>query len=114
VAKKRRPARSTRKGTSARTPGKRKAPAKRSTKRAAGKRAARSVTSGQSLNLKELRKQVALAVSALSVRVAKSPAGESKLDDTRRRLSQWMTDIDDICTPEEEEICGPSMDLPWP
>jgi hypothetical protein len=115
VAKKRRPARSTRKASSARTPGKRKAPAKkRPTKRPTGKPASRSVTTGPSLNLKELRNQVALAVSALSLRRASSVAGESKLDDTRRRLSQWMTDIDEICTPEEEEICGPSMDLPLP
>jgi hypothetical protein len=25
-----------------------------------------------------------------------------------------MTDIDEICTPEEEEICGPTMVFPLP
>ena len=68
----------------------------------------------RSLNLKVLRKHIALAVSALSRKVASSPAGELKLDDTRRRMSQWMSDIDDICTPEEQEICGETMDLPIP
>ena len=111
MAKKRRPVRSTRKATSAGRPAKRKA---------ASRKGARKAPSGastkvpKSLNLKVLRQHIALAVSALSRRRAASPGAESKLDDTRRRLSQWMTDIDDICTPEEHEICGDSMDLPIP
>jgi len=109
VAKKRRPARSTKKASSARAPKK-----KKTAKRRVRKPAARGVVAGESLNLKELRARLALAVGALTKKVGSTPAAESKLDDTRRRLSQWMTDIDDICTPEEEEICGPSMDLPIP
>jgi hypothetical protein len=61
-----------------------------------------------------LRKHIALAVSALSKKVGATTAAEAKLDDTRRRLSQWMTDIDDICTPEEKEVCGDTMDIPIP
>lgn len=112
MAKKRRPVRSTRKATSARRPAKRKA-ASRQTKKGA-RQAPASAKAPKSLNLKVLRQHIALAVSALSRRRAASPGAESKLDDTRRRLSQWMTDIDDICTPEEHEICGDSMDLPIP
>lgn len=109
MAKKRRPVRSTRKATSAgRRPATRKAASKKRARPAPGAKGPRS------LNLKVLREHIALAVSALSRKRAASPAVESKLDDTRRRLSQWMTDIDDICTPEEQEICGDTMDLPLP
>ena len=111
MAKKRRPVRSTRKAVSARRPAKRKAAARKGARKAP--RAA-SAKAPKSLNLKVLRQHLALAVSALSRKRAAAPAVESKLDDTRRRLSQWMTDIDDICSPEEQEICGDSMDLPLP
>jgi len=111
VAKKRRPVRSTRKATSGRKPVKGKAASKKPARKPMRALAAEVPTS---LNLKVLRGHIALAVSALSKRVGSTPAVEAKLDDTRRRLSQWMTDIDDICSPEEQEICGPTMDLPIP
>jgi hypothetical protein len=112
VAKKRRPVRSTRKATSARRPAKRKGGSKKRARRVPTRALAAELPTG--LNLKELREQVALAMSALSRKVGATSAAEAKLDDTRRRLSQWMTDIDDICTPEEEEVCGESMILPIP
>jgi hypothetical protein len=107
VAKKRRPVRSTRKAASARRPAKRKGGSK--------KRARKVPTRAYAptgLDLKELRERIALAVSALSRRVGTTSAAEAKLDDTRRRLSQWMTDIDDICSPQEKEVCGETMILP--
>ena len=64
------------------------------------------------VELKELRKQFASVLAALSTRHSASAEGSAKLDDTRRRISQWMTDIDDICTPEDQEICGPDMAFP--
>ena len=64
------------------------------------------------VELKELRKQFASVLAALSTRSSASIEGSAKLDDTRRRISQWMTDIDDICTPEDQEICGPDMAFP--
>jgi hypothetical protein len=64
------------------------------------------------VELKELRKQFASVLAALSTRRSASIEGSAKLDDTRRRISQWMTDIDDICTPEDQEICGPDMAFP--
>ena len=112
MAKKRRPVRSTRKATSARKPVKRKAAAKKPSRKAPTRALAAGAPT--SLNLKVLREHIALAVGALSRKVGSTPAVEAKLDDTRRRLSQWMTDIDDICSPEEQEICGPTMDLPIP
>ena len=64
------------------------------------------------VELKELRKQFASVLAALSTRSSASVEGSAKLDDTRRRISQWMTDIDDICTPDDQEICGPDMAFP--
>ncbi len=114
MAKKRRPARSTRKTTSARRPATRKAASKKKTRPRKAPTRAYPPEVPRSLNLKVLRKHIALAVSSLSRKVGVTSAAEAKLDDTRRRLSQWMTDIDDICTPEEEEVCGDSMILPIP
>jgi hypothetical protein len=27
-------------------------------------------------------------------------------------LARWASDIDDICDPDEQDICGPTMDIP--
>ena len=113
MAKKRRPARPTKKVSSARKAAKKKVTPKKAPRRAT---AARSVIepAAKSLNLKVLRQQISLALSVMSTKVGTSPAAESHLDTTRRCLSQWMTDIDDICTPEDQDVCGPTMDLPFP
>ena len=71
-----------------------------------------TVKAVKKVELKELRKQFASVLAALSTRRSTTADGEAKLDDTRRRISQWMTDIDDICTPEDQEICGPDMAFP--
>ena len=75
---------------------------------------AAKVKAVKKVELKELRKQFAGVLAALSTRRSASLEGAAKLDDTRRRISQWMTDIDDICTPEDQEICGPDMAFPLP
>jgi hypothetical protein len=66
------------------------------------------------INLKELRKQFGAVLTLLAAKSSTSPETEARLDSTRRRVSQWMTDIDDICTPEDHEICGPDMAFPIP
>ena len=66
------------------------------------------------VDLKELRKQFGSVLAILAARQGSSPDKEARLDATRRRISQWMTDIDDICTPEDHEICGPDMAFPLP
>jgi hypothetical protein len=66
------------------------------------------------VELKKLREQFAAVLAVLSSRRSASLDAEAKLDDTRRRISQWMTDIDDICTPKLQEICGPDMAFPIP
>ena len=113
MAKKRRPARPTKKASAPRKAAKKKGTTKKTTRRVT---AARSVIepAAKSLNLKVLREQIALALKAMSTKVGATSATESHLDNTRRCLNQWMTDIDDICSPEDQEICGPTMDLPLP
>jgi hypothetical protein len=66
------------------------------------------------VELKKLREQFAAVVTALTARRSASPEVEAKLDDARRRISQWMTDVDDICSPDMQEICGPDMAFPMP
>ena len=66
------------------------------------------------VDLKELRKQFGAVLTLLAAKSSTSPEGEARLDSTRRRVSQWMTDIDDICSPEDHEICGPDMAFPIP
>ena len=94
-------------------------PTKKTAKRSAKavKKAVKAVKAPQAakkVELKALRKQFASVLAVLSARQSSSPDKETKLDDTRRRISQWMTDIDDICSPEDQEICGPDMVFPLP
>lgn len=66
------------------------------------------------IELKKLRKDFGYVLAVLSAKTSSSPDVAAKLDDTRRRISQWMTDVDDICTPELQDICGPDMAFPVP
>ena len=90
-----------------------KKPAK-TAKAAKAKPRRKAVTAVKKIELKKLREQFAVVLTALSTRRSASPDVEAKLDDTRRRISQWMTDVDDICTPEMQDICGPDMAFPMP
>jgi len=114
VAKKRRPTRSTRRASSGRGSARRKTAKKKAARKLPPRAKSSLIEPARSLNLKVLRGQLALVLSGLSKRRGSTPELEAKLDDTRRRISQWMTDIDDICTPEEEEICGSTMEFPFP
>lgn len=75
---------------------------------------ARKAAAPKVVELKKLREQFAAVVTALTARRSASPDVEAKLDDARRRVSQWMTDVDDICSPDMQEICGPDMAFPMP
>jgi hypothetical protein len=68
----------------------------------------------KTVELKKLRVQFGQVLAVLSARRSTSPEVTTRLDDARRRISQWMTDIDDICAPEDQEICGPDMAFPIP
>jgi hypothetical protein len=63
----------------------------------------------KSVALKDLRKEFAAVLDAMTNRRSAAPDVSAKLDDTRRRVSQWMTDIDAICA---SAICGPDMIIP--
>lgn len=112
MAKTRRPVKqkrtaTTRKGAPARA---------KSPKRATGKKrpSTRPPSRKPVLELKKLRQELGQVLSVLSTRRAAAPEAEAQLDDTRRRISQWMADIDEICTPDLQEICGPDMAFPLP
>jgi hypothetical protein len=108
-------------------PSKRKAPAKKAAARkTAAKRPSRPAPRAAQprqapvapvpprIELKKLREEFGLVLSVLASKTSPSSEVSAKLDDTRRRISQWMTDIDDICTPELQEVCGPDMAFPLP
>jgi hypothetical protein len=98
----------------AKTRGSRKAKAAKRAKpaRKAARKAPRKILKPRNLELKKLRTEFGSALDVLTARAGRTPEATAKLDDARRRISQWMTDIDDICTPELQEICGPSMAIP--
>ena len=66
------------------------------------------------VSLKKIRDQFGAALGVLSSRRSADPDAELKLDSARQRLSQMMADLDDICSPEMQEICGPDMAIPVP
>jgi cell division septation protein DedD len=111
MAKARRPAKKSSSKSSRPKAAKKTVKAVKAKKAKATKKAAKPV---KKIELKKLREQFAVVLAALSARRSDSPDVEAKLDDSRRRISQWMTDVDDICSPELQEICGPDMAFPMP
>lgn len=112
MAKKRRPLAAKKKGPARAGRSKPVKSAVKAPRKTVKRAKAAKVKAVKKVELKELRKQFASVLAALSTRRSASIEGSAKLDDTRRRISQWMTDIDDICTPEDQEICGPDMAFP--
>lgn len=91
-----------------------KASSTKRTKKARRPTAGKAKSTAKTIELKKLRQEFEAVLRVLNGRIGRSPDATVKLDDTRRRIGQWMTDIDDICTPEMQEICGPSMAIPVP
>ena len=91
----------------------------RRTRKAAGakkratarKRTARTKRAGgtRTLDLGKLRGQLKKAVDGLETRGDSASVAEARV-----RLTRWMSDIDDFCTEEMQEICGPTMAIPLP
>lgn len=77
----------------------------------APRKASKAAKPPKKVELKKLRAQLAGVLTVLSSRRDASPEAMAKLDDSRRRVSQWMTDIDDICAQGD---CGPDMVFPLP
>ena len=87
----------------------RKAARKVVRKSAAKRPAARAVS--PVLSLKQLRADLDLAVAGLA-RQVESRGPSAKLSNTQTILARWASEIDDICDSGEQEICGPTMDIP--
>jgi hypothetical protein len=100
----------------AKTPRSRKTSRSRAVKRTSRKtaRAARPTAAAAPtvLSLKRLRRELDLAVSALSRRVDRPGGPSAKVSAAQTVLTRWAAEIDDMCDPDEQELCGPTMDLP--
>lgn len=72
------------------------------------KKAARA----RSLDLGKLKADLDRALSGLERRGAARTYESPAIAEARARLTRWMADIDDICTEEMQEICGPTMAIP--
>lgn len=86
--------------------------AKKTTRRTARSPKRAAPAPSRVLDLKRLRRELDLAVSVLSRRVEKSDGPSAKLTEAQTLLARWASDIDDICDPDEQDICGPTMDIP--
>lgn len=64
------------------------------------------------LDLKALRRDIERAVAVLASRGGGASDGSARLASTQSVMSSWVSDIDSICEPEMEEICGPTMLIP--
>ena len=62
------------------------------------------------VELKKIREQFGAVLSVLSTRRSADPSVTTQLDSARARLSQMMTDLDEIC--QGQEACGPDMIFP--
>ena len=82
-----------------RTEGKRKGGTR---KRTAGARAKKA----KKIELRSVRKQLRGHVHKLGTAIGTSRDPQPKLEETLKRLSRWLDDI--------EEICGPNMSVPLP
>ncbi len=87
----------------------RKAARKAVRKSAAKRPAVRAVS--PVLSLKQLRADLDLAVAGLA-RQVESRGPSAKLSNTQTILARWASEIDDICDSGQQEICGPTMDIP--
>ena len=63
----------------------------------------------RTLDLGKLKVQLQRAIDGLETRRDSASVAEA-----RNRLTRWMSDIDDFCTKEMQEICGPTMAIPLP
>ncbi len=63
------------------------------------------------LDLKRLRREIDMAVSALSRRVAMRAQPSANLDEAQTMLTRWASEIDNnLCDPNEVDgPCGPTM-----
>jgi hypothetical protein len=85
--------------------------AKRTSRKASAPRRA-TPSAGRVLDLKQLRRDLDRAVAGLSRRVERAGEPSAKISEAQTLLTRWAAEIDDICDPDEQEICGPTMAIP--
>ena len=83
--------------------------AKKKTSRAG---AARSVGKKDVLDLKKVRRDLERAVISMGRRSVREGQDPLIVDSTRERMTRWMSEIDEFCTEERQERCGPTMIFP--
>jgi hypothetical protein len=86
-------------------------------KKTAGKKKARRRTpkaAPAGLDLKKLRKDLELAVGVLSSKASKFKDPPRQILAAQNLMGRWASEIDEICSAEEQETCGPTMFIPLP
>jgi transcription initiation factor IIF auxiliary subunit len=66
------------------------------------------------LDLKKLRRDLERAVAALGSRSTRDPEQQRVLAAAQERMTRWIAEADDFCTPEMQEVCGPTMEIEFP
>jgi hypothetical protein len=74
--------------------------------------AARAGAAARVLSLRRLRADLDLAVRSLSRRVESRGEPSAKLSEAQTVLTRWASEIDNLCDPDMQELCGPTMDIP--
>ena len=87
-----------------------KLPAKRRRRKTASSR--QTLSNAQGLDLRALRGDLEKAVAVLGRRTGLERAASDKVVAAQTIMTRWMTEIDEICEPEDQEICGPTMWIP--
>jgi hypothetical protein len=88
-----------------------KKPARKPARKAAAKKPATRAAASV-LSLKQLRSDLNLAVARLSRQVESGVGPSAKFSSAQAVLSRWASEIDELCDPNEQELCGPTMDIP--
>jgi hypothetical protein len=84
---------------------------KKTAKKKAGSRTPKAA---QGLDLKKLRTDLELAVGVLSNKASRFKDPPPQLLQAQNLMGRWASEIDDICSAEEQETCGPTMFIPLP
>jgi hypothetical protein len=83
-------------------------------KTARKKSAGRPPKAPQGLDLKKLRKDLELAVGVLSAKASRYKDPPRQILQAQNLMGRWASEIDEICSAEEQETCGPTMFIPLP
>lgn len=69
----------------------------------------RRAKAAKGLDLKRLRRELDLAVASLSRRVEVPGGPSAKVSEAQTFLTRWAGEIDLLCDPDDQLLCGSSM-----